>query len=118
MSTQHTPAEALESLVRDLNATYWSSWQSTAKFSDALRDAELVIQRERMRDAAPEMLTELRKARAALKEQLDILIQSHTCPTTGLITDDTALLVIESDQDLINSIDATLAKAEANWRTT
>jgi len=56
MSTQHTPAEALESLVRDLNATNWSSWQSTAKFSDALRDAELVIQRERVRDAAPELL--------------------------------------------------------------
>jgi hypothetical protein len=61
--------------------------------------------------AAPDLLTELRKARAALKEQLEILIQSHTCPTTGLITDDTALLVIESDQDLINSIDAAIAKA-------
>jgi hypothetical protein len=61
--------------------------------------------------AAPCLLAELRKARAALKEQLDILIQSHACPTTGLITDDTALLVIESDQDLINSIDAAIAKA-------
>jgi hypothetical protein len=59
-----------------------------------------------------ELVTELRKARAALKEQLEILIQSHTCPTTGLITDDTDLLAIESDQDLINSIDAALAKAE------
>jgi hypothetical protein len=59
MSTQHTPAEALESLVRDLNATNWSSWQSTAKFSDALRDAELVIQRERVRDAAPDLLAAL-----------------------------------------------------------
>jgi hypothetical protein len=66
MSTKHTPAEALESLVRDLNATYWSSWQSTAKFSDALRDAELVIERERVRDAAPEMLAALRRAALAL----------------------------------------------------
>jgi hypothetical protein len=61
--------------------------------------------------AAPDLLTELRKARAALKEQLEILIQSHACPTTGLITDDTDLLAIESDQDLINSIDAAIAKA-------
>ena len=66
MSAQHTPAEALESLVRDLNATYWSSWQSTAKFSDALRNAELVIQRERVRDAAPEMLDALEAVTGAL----------------------------------------------------
>ena len=61
--------------------------------------------------AAPDLLRELDKARAALKEQLEILIQSHTCPTTGLITDDADLLAIESDQDLINSIDAAIAKA-------
>jgi hypothetical protein len=67
MSTQHTPAEALESLVRDLNATNWSSWQSTAKFSDALRDAELVIQRERVRDAAPDLLEVLQQ----IKQRLD-----------------------------------------------
>ena len=59
-----------------------------------------------------ELVTELHKARAALKEQLEILIQSHSDPKTGLITDDTDLLAIESDQDLINSIDATLAKAK------
>ena len=75
------------------------------------RETEETRANARLIEAAPCLLAELRKARAALKEQLEILIQSHTCPTTGLITDDTALLVIESDQDLINSIDAAIAKA-------
>jgi methionine synthase I (cobalamin-dependent) len=61
--------------------------------------------------AAPDLLTELHKARAALQESLDELIKSHTHPSTGLITDDADLLAIESDQDLINSIDAAIAKA-------
>ena len=62
MSAQHTPKDALEILVRDLNATHWSSWQSTAKFDTALRVAEDVLQRERIRDAAPELLEALRAA--------------------------------------------------------
>lgn len=61
--------------------------------------------------AAPDLLEALNKARAALKEQLEILIQCHSDPATGLITDDADLLAIESDQDLINSIDAAIAKA-------
>jgi hypothetical protein len=62
--------------------------------------------------AAPDLLAELRKARAALKEQLEILIQSHSDPKTGLITDDADLRAIESDQDLINGIDRVIDKAE------
>jgi hypothetical protein len=83
----------------------WTGGSGCELSIDNPADAKLIA-------AAPDLLTELRKARAALKEQLEILIQSHTCPTTGLITDDTALLVIESDQDLINSIDAAIAKAK------
>jgi DNA anti-recombination protein RmuC len=60
-----------------------------------------------------ELVEALRKARATLNERLDDLIESCTNPVTGLITDSADLLAIESDQDLINSIDATLAKAEA-----
>ena len=63
------------------------------------------------------MLTELHKARAALREHLDELIKSHTHPDTGLITDDADLLAIESDQDLINSIDRVIAQAEGHAHT-
>jgi hypothetical protein len=62
--------------------------------------------------AAPCLLAELRKARAALNEQLEILIQSHSDPKTGLITDDADLRAIESDQDLINGIDRVIDQAE------
>jgi DNA anti-recombination protein RmuC len=65
--------------------------------------------RRRLND---ELVTELQKARATLNERLDDLIDSCTDPVTGLICDSADLLAIESDQDLINSIDATLAKAE------
>jgi len=64
--------------------------------------------------AAPSMLAELHKARAALKEHLDELIESHTNPDTGLITDDADMLAIESDQDLINGIDRVIAQAEGH----
>ena len=71
----------------------------------ALANARLIA-------AAPDLLSELRKARAALKEQLEILIQSHSDPKTGLITDDADLRAIESDQHLINGIDRVIDQAE------
>ena len=71
------------------------------------KDAHLIA-------AAPCLLSELHKARAALKEQLEILIQSHSDPVTGLITDAADLLTIESDQDLINGIDRVIAQAEGH----
>jgi hypothetical protein len=64
--------------------------------------------------AAPSLLSELHKARTALQEHLDDLIESHTHPHTGLITDDADLLAIESEQDLINSIDRVIAQAEGH----
>ena len=72
---------------------------------DPLADARLIA-------AAPLMLSELRKARAALKEHLDELIKSHTHPATGLIADDADLLPIDSVRVLINGIDRVIAKAE------
>ena len=68
--------------------------------------------RARLIAAAPCLLTELHKARAALQEHLDELIKSHTHPDTGLITDDADLLIIESEQDLINGIDRAIDQAE------
>lgn len=43
--------EALQNLVSGLNQTYWSSWQSTEKFMDALDKAEEVLKEERIRSA-------------------------------------------------------------------
>ena len=71
---------------------------------------ELHAQRE-------QLLSEIHKARAALKEQLEVLIQSCSDPKTGLITDDADLRVIESEQDLINSIDRVIARAEGHAPT-
>jgi hypothetical protein len=67
--------------------------------------------------AAPSMLSELHKARTALQEHLDDLIESHTHPDTGLITDGADLLAIESEQDLINGIDRVIAQAEGHAAT-
>jgi hypothetical protein len=61
--------------------------------------------------AAPRLLAELTKARAKLKENFEALIQSCSHPKTGLIQDSADLLFIESEQDLINSIDAAIAEA-------
>lgn len=46
--------EALQNLVSGLNQTYWSSWQSTEKFMDALYKAEEVLKEERIRSAEGE----------------------------------------------------------------
>ncbi len=70
MSITHTPLEALEILVRDLNDTTWSSWQSTSKFSIALNIAEQVIKREKAREAASDLLD-------ALEFVMDRLVDKH-----------------------------------------
>lgn len=64
-AAKHTAVEALELLVRDLDATHWSSWQSTSKFAPALNVARQVLDRERVRDAAPRMLDALEAVRLA-----------------------------------------------------
>jgi hypothetical protein len=60
MSTKHTPAEALESLVRDLNATNWSSWQSIMEVN---RDAAAELCR--LHSVNAEMLESLREISTA-----------------------------------------------------
>ena len=56
----HTPAKALSELVTALNTTNWSSWQSIANFSPALAVAQVALDRERVRDAAPDLLEALK----------------------------------------------------------
>lgn len=119
MNTQHTPGPWSLEPVEDrsikhlcpvdsermslLTIVHQDETPFAAVYKDA--DAHLIA-------AAPDLLAELRKARAALKEQLEILIQSHSDPKTGLITDDADLRAIESDQDLINGIDRVIDQAE------
>ena len=63
------------------------------------------------------LLSELHKARAALQEHLDELIESHTLKYTGLIESPAAQLIIESQQDLINGIDRAIAQDEGHAPT-
>ena len=117
MSTQQPEALRLaDELDGAVKTGYWEAVAELRRLDEDCVDwkkghALLFKENGNRRRLNEELVTELRKARAALKERLESLIQSHTCPTTGLITDDTALLVIESDQDLINNIDAAIAKA-------
>ena len=66
----------------------------------------------RLMTAAPSMLTELHKARAALKEQLEVHIQSCTNRVSGLVENDEDRLSIESDQDMLDGIDRVIDQAE------
>ena len=59
MSADSMTKNSLEKLVTALNATNWSSWQSTARFSAELSEAEETIRIERIKDAAPELLSAL-----------------------------------------------------------
>lgn len=112
MSTQHTPGPWHRNIRADgkYPVVFAGRNQYVAITSQQKDPAETEANIDLI-CAAPDLLAELRKARAALQESLDQLIQSHTDPATGLITDDAGLLAIESNQDLINSIDATIAKA-------
>lgn len=69
-----------------------------------LADARLIA-------AAPDLLAVLRLARAQLASYLQELVQSEI-GQDGQVHDPDALLVIESEQDLINQIDAAIVKAE------
>ena len=96
-------------------AATWLASPEAAQRLDGYRELTQRLNAcEQQRDA---LLAELHKARAALQEHLDELIKSHTHPDTGLITDDADLLIIESEQDLINSIDRAIAQAEGHAPT-
>ena len=120
MSTEQPEALRLADWLEDEygSAEAWDAANELRRLHEDCEDwkkgyALLFKENGNRRRLNEELVEALRKARATLNERLDDLIESCTCPTTGLITDDTDLLAIESDQDLINSIDATLAKAEA-----
>ena len=61
--------------------------------------------------AAPDLLKVLRMARAKIAAELQVMVMSHTGPD-GLIDDAAVVLLIEAEQDLVNQIDAAIAKAE------
>lgn len=70
---------ALEALVKALQETTWSSWQSTARFDPALRAAVDLLDADRLRDSAPDILAALEQSRAeadALRDELDRALTS------------------------------------------
>jgi hypothetical protein len=64
--------------------------------------------RRRMND---ELLASLQEARAFIALQTASFVETATNPTSGLIEHSGDLLTAESDQDLLNSIDAVITKA-------
>lgn len=63
--------------------------------------------------AAPTILQELIRAREYIAACIHSHAETVTNPTTGLVEDPEDVLAIESDQDLLNGIDAAIARAEA-----
>ena len=57
------------------------------------------------------LLAVLRMARESIGNSLQSLIETETHPVTGMVEHEGALLVIESEQDLLNQIDSAIAKA-------
>lgn len=63
--------------------------------------------------AAPDLLEALKQAREYIAACIHSHAETVTNPTTGLVEDPEDVLAIESDQDLLNGIDAAIARAEA-----
>jgi len=61
--------------------------------------------------AAPDLLEELRRARAYISEHHNSFVEGVTSPVSGLIEDPQDLVFAEANQDLLNGIDAAIAKA-------
>ena len=72
--------------------------------------AEMFEANARLIAAAPDLLRLLRMARTQLDSNLQELTDCHTNPVTGLVDDAEVLLVIESEQDLINQIDDCISR--------
>ena len=53
ISKFQNPVQLLADLVDALDSTAWSSWQTTAKFSDQLKDARDYIDRVKASDQQP-----------------------------------------------------------------
>lgn len=77
MSDRHKAA--LGALVKALQDTNWSSWQSTAMFYPALRAAIGLLESDRLRDSSPDLLAALEKSQAeadALRDELGRALSS------------------------------------------
>lgn len=82
----------------------WFVFSTANQHGDTAADARLFA-------AARELLAELTKARAYIKQNLDSFVETAVNQQTGLIEDPQDRLFAESDQDLLNGIDAAIAKA-------
>lgn len=74
-------------------------------------DIEAAAELRRLHALNTELLKVLRMARAKIAAELQVMAMCHTGPD-GLIDDAEVVLLIEAEQDLLNQIDAAIAKAE------
>ena len=110
MSTQHTPGPWNAHhdhgwlVVESDNGDLYVKVEKGSAARKHMANARLIA-------AAPELLAALRMARESIGDSLQSLIETETNPVTGMVDHEGAILVIESEQDLINQIDAAIAKA-------
>ena len=74
-------------------------------------NAEQIGEIVALKEQRDELLAVLRMARESIGNSLQSLIETETHPVTGMVEHEGALLVIESEQDLLNQIDSAIAKA-------
>ena len=74
-------------------------------------NAEQIGEIVALKERGDELLAVLRMARESIGNSLQSLIETETHPVTGMVEHKGALLVIESEQDLLNQIDSAIAKA-------
>lgn len=114
MSTQHTPGPWTTRETQE----HWGRINVHIEGSDGFELA-CAYQRTtnenkanaRLIAAAPELLAELKNARAYIQEHHDSFVETATNLATGLIKDPEDVLIAEASQDLLNGIDAALAKS-------
>ena len=74
-------------------------------------NAEQIGEIVALKEQHDELLAVLRMARESIGDSLQSLIETETHPVTGMVEHEGALLVIESEQDMLNQIDSAIAKA-------
>lgn len=94
--------------MQKICAVYGSTtplWDSVPGITTGRANARLIA-------AAPDLLAQLKIARTELAALHQAFIASSTNPATGVIEDPDDVLTAEADQDMLNGIDAAIAKAE------
>ena len=118
MSTKHIPGPWTAEKLKDRKVREWvirapgnppciSYELASLSGHDPIHDEA----NARLIAAAPDLLKVLRMARAKIAAELQVMVMCHTGPD-GLIDDAEVVLLIEAEQDLLNQIDAAIAKAE------